>query len=128
MKDYEISTAANLDAALSANLMRKRSQLWKVAKGRSFRWVDAFGLALAVLCIAVGVTDVLRPLEQFGLSAGTVSIGWLHVDISVGGCIAIIGLAGVASFIWGHTQRQLKALGEIVEQLEQDRGRGASGG
>ena len=101
MKEHEISTPDDLDVALSANLLRKHSQLWKVAEGRSFRWTEALGLAIAVLLVAVGIA---RFSEE---ASGTIQIA--------------IGLALVASFIWSHMQRQLNALVELVKRLEDKR-------
>jgi hypothetical protein len=102
MKDYEISTPEKLDVALSANSLRKHSQLWRVAKGGSFRWTEALGALLAFLLVAVGVVR---------LAEDTVS----------GLVFVVIGLAMMGFFAWSHIQRQLKALSEIVERLEQER-------
>jgi len=101
MKEHDISTPADLDVALSANTLRKHSQLWKVAEGRSFRWAEALGLVCAVLFVGIGVA---RFAEQ---ASGAIQIA--------------LGLAMLATFVWGHLQRQVNALAEIVKRLERER-------
>jgi hypothetical protein len=102
MKDYEISTPEKLDVALGANSLRKHSQLWKAAKGRSFRWSEALGVSVAVLFLAMGIV----PLTD---------------DADAGLMFVILGVAIAGSVVFGHMQRQLSALVELLERLEHER-------
>jgi hypothetical protein len=54
--------------ALGASALRKRSQLWRIAEGRSFRWAEALGLVLGVLFLAIQLVRGFR--EDASLSLG----------------------------------------------------------
>jgi len=102
MKEHEISTPNDLDAALSGNALRRRSNLWKAAEGRSFLWRDAFSGVVAALLLVVGITRFLEDP-----ASGTIQIA--------------IALVMVSVIIWGHLQRQVNALVELVKGLAQER-------
>ena len=108
MQEHDIATSSELDVALSAKQLRKHSQLWKVAEGRAFRWVDLLGLVCAILLFATGVIGAFRIA---GNSGGREQIALVF---------SIMATLMVAMFLWSHMQRQLQALLELVKRLEQE--------
>lgn len=102
MKEHEISTPQDLEVALSASALRKRSQLWKVAEGRSIRWIEAAGVVLALFLFGLGITQSIEAGSQ-----GMVQIA--------------MALMMIVSFVCTHIWRQLNALVEIVKRLENER-------
>lgn len=108
MNEQDIATPRDLDVALSANALRKHSQLWKVAEGRFFRWVDLLGLCCAALLLAIGLVGALRVADDSG---GREQVGFFF---------AITATLMIALFLWTHMQRQLQALLELVKRLEQE--------
>jgi hypothetical protein len=59
MEQREISPAERLDAKLALRAMRRHDELWRVAEGRT-RWVEAAGLLLALVIVAVGLLQISR--------------------------------------------------------------------
>jgi len=102
MKKREISTPEQLDVALSASALRKHSKLWRIAEGRSFRWAEALGLTVGVLFLAM---ELVRGFSEDSESTTLLALGVLMVG----------------SFVWGHMQRQVNALVELVKNLESER-------
>jgi hypothetical protein len=107
MKEHNISTPQDLDAALSDNALRKHSQLWRVAEGRSFRWVDALGLVFAAFFLAISVVGFGRVADDPGILGVAVLFG-------------LGAMLMVAMFVWGLMHRRVKALAELVKRLEQE--------
>lgn len=104
MNEQEISTPAELDTALRARALRRRADLKKVAAGRSFRWAEVVGALIALLLVIAGLA------AYFERGDGMIQI--------------VLGFAMVASFAWSHHARQLAALVELVDRLEDERGTG----
>ena len=108
MTQHEIETPQDLDAAIRRQRASKHSQLWRVAEGRSFRWVDALGLLLAALLLGVSVVGFKRVADD--------SSGMLFVALF----FALAAILMLATCLWGLMHRQVKALTELVKRLEED--------
>jgi hypothetical protein len=102
MNEHEITSPADIDTALSANALRKHSNLWKVAEGRSFRWSEILAIAIAALLSAIAITRLSEDMVSAVIELA-------------------LALAIVAAAAWGRLQRQMNALAEIVRRLEQER-------
>ncbi len=66
MKDSEISSPAELDAALAGRAMSRREKLWKTAEGRAFRWWDVAVAVIGALLFLSGLYLVLFAQEIDG--------------------------------------------------------------
>jgi hypothetical protein len=101
MKEHDIAITRDLDLASSANALRRHSQLWKLAEGRSFHWTGVLVLGCAILVVGIG----------FALLFSNDADGMLHI---------VFGLAMVAIVMWHQRQRQFNALVELVKRIERD--------
>lgn len=96
MNEHEIATHSDLDVALSAHTLRRHSELWKVAEGRSFRWADGLLLLCALFLVVAGLGAEVRATEQ-----------------------VVLGVGLIGAFVYGHMQRRVNAMAELVKRLEQ---------
>jgi len=100
MKEREITSETELDAALAGSKMRRREKLWKMAEGRSFRWPDVAGLVCGGLLIVVGIKGVFDEI-------GPTSVIYL-----------VAGMFGFAGALYRHQQSQIDALRELLKQRD----------
>lgn len=100
MRDDQITSPEELDAAMAGSAMHKSEKLWKTAEGRLFRWPDLIALIGSSLLILVGLYGV------FAESAASASLLFL-----------IFGLSFFGGQIYRHQQSQIDALRELVKQM-----------
>ena len=55
MREREISTQQELDAALAGSAMQKHEKPWKVAEGRSVLWIDPIAAIIGGLLALTGL-------------------------------------------------------------------------
>jgi hypothetical protein len=97
MKDSEISSPEELDAALVSNRMRRRENLWKTAAGQTYQWVNMFTMAVGLISLLLGGYGVI-----------------VEKDI---GAIMLIVMGGglIGSAIFRHQQSQIQALRRLLK-------------
>ena len=54
MNEHEISTPADIDTAVRGSELRKHSNLWKVAEGRSFTLTEALEYVCGAFSLLIG--------------------------------------------------------------------------
>ena len=96
MRENEISTPQELDAALAGNAMRKREKLWKTAEGQSFRSSDLIAAVVGGLLALTGLYGIV--VEQELVGAYQLAFG-----------LSLLGFSMLR-----HQQKQIDALREIV--------------
>lgn len=99
MREHEISTPQELDAALAGNEMQKLQRLWKAVEGRSFRWVDLAASIGGGLLALMGLYGIIIAHEL------------------VGAFFLAFGLSLLGSSMLRRQQDQIDALREIVRDL-----------
>jgi hypothetical protein len=73
MREREISTPQEFDAALARNAMRRLEKLWKVAEGRAFRWSNLIAALVGGLLALTGLYGTVVEKEivgRFSLHSG----------------------------------------------------------
>jgi len=96
MKDSQITSPEQLDAALVGNEMNKLQKLWRQAEGRSYFWVDLIGVAVGALLIF-----------------GSLYRGFFEQDDAM--WQIILGLSLVGSAVYRRQQSQINALRELLK-------------
>ena len=99
MREREISTPQELDAALTGSAMRKHEKLWKAVEGRSFRWTDLASALIGGLLALSGMYGAV--VEQQVLGAFQLALG-----------LSLLGFSMLR-----HQQTRIDALREIVREM-----------
>ena len=99
MRDREIASREEREAALLANDMNRRTKLWKRAEGKRLNKVHLFGLLGSYALVCIGLFGLLGEGEIRPV------------------LLAILGTISVVSFLYQFQQRQIDALREIVREL-----------
>ncbi len=100
MKDSEISSREELEAALAGHAMSRSEALWKQAEGRNFRWTDVVVATAGGLSLLMGLLGIT--IEQ---------------DIT-GVMPIVVGVMLIVSVIFRHQQAQIDALRELLKKRD----------
>jgi len=79
MRESEILSESDLDAALVRSAQAKRQRLWKAASGRAPRWTDVLMVVLGLAQVLLGAYGVLsagEPNSLVMLAFGTLLVGF----------------------------------------------------
>jgi hypothetical protein len=100
MREHEINSEADLDAALVGGALSKHERLWKAASGQSPRWTDVLMAVLGVAQLFLGAYGVLSGGEPN--SFVLLAFGVLFVGFS----------------LWRIQEARIDALNELLRSIE----------
>lgn len=98
MKDTEISSPEQLDAALVSHRMSRRENLWKTAAGQTYRVTDIVMIIIGFLSLIYG------------------GYGFVFEDDLGAITLVVMGGGLVAAGILRHQQSQIQALRRLLEE------------
>lgn len=100
MREHEISSEADLDAALLGGALSKQERLWKAASGQSPRWTDVLMAVLGAAQLFLGAYGVLSSGEPD--SFVFLAFGALFVGLS----------------LWRIQEARIDAMNELLRTIE----------
>jgi heme A synthase len=103
MRESEILSESDLDAALVGGAIAKRQRLWKAASGQAPRWTD-------VLMAVLGVAQV------FLGAYGVISAGEPNSFVLLAFGILFVGFS-----LWRIQEARIDALRELLRSIESGR-------
>jgi len=103
MREHEISSPSELDAALAAKALSRQQRLWKAASGQSLRWPDVLMAVLGVTQFFLGAYGVLSEGEPYSI------------------VLLAFGILFVAFALWRLQESRIDALHELIRSIESGR-------